>query len=166
MVAAVAEQAKLEKLAEDLREHFSQGGTLGDLRGFKDADYEAMYAVGHGLYTQGKHEDAGKIFGFLMMHNPFDRRFPIAMGASQQMLGKHADAIGFYALATVLDMTDPVPIFHTAECLAAIGENEDARDAFQTVVDLCKEPAQQPLRDKAGVRLQLLDAAHPAGGPR
>ena len=154
--------ARLEQLLEDLQAHFRQGGTLGDLQGFEDKDYEAIYAVGHGLYMQGKNEEAAKVFGFLMMHNPYDRRFPIAMGAAQQMLGKFADAIGFYALGIVLDMNDPVPLFHTAECLAASGERDDAREAFERVIMLCNKPGHQALREKASVRLQLLRATEPA----
>jgi type III secretion system low calcium response chaperone LcrH/SycD len=151
--------ARLDQLLEELQGHFRQGGTLGDLQGFEDKDYEAIYAVGHGLYTQGKNAEASKVFGFLMMHNPYDRRFPIAMGAAQQMLGKFADAIGFYALGIVLDMSDPVPLFHTAECLAAIGERDDARDAFNNVITLCNKPEYQALREKTAVRLQLMQAS-------
>ena len=157
MAETAFDDPDLNTIADKLAIHFREGGTIGDLHGFDEKDYEAMYAVGHGLYTQGRHRDAAKVFGFLMTNNPYDRRFPLAMGATQQMLGKHAEAAGFYGLAVVLDMSDPVPLFHMAECMAALGQIDEAREAFQHAQEFATKPEHQPIREKAAVQLKLLE---------
>lgn len=156
MANAATDDAQLDALMQQIGDHIRAGGTIGDLRGFDEKDYEVMYAVGHNLYGQGRYADAAKVFGFLVVNNPYDRRFPQAMGATQQMLGRHDDAAGFYSMAIVLDMSDPVPLFHMAECMAALGHRQDAREAFDSVVKLCTQPQQQALRDKAAAQASLL----------
>lgn len=136
--------------------HLSQGGTLGDLRGFGPSEYEAIFLVGHTLYGQVKYEDAAQVFAYLVMNNPYDRRFAQALGSATQMQGKWADAIGYYATAIVMDMADPQPVFHTAECLAALGQVDDARDALGFVVSMCKRTDQAALKQRASAMLEIL----------
>lgn len=137
-------------------EHFAAGGTLGDLHGMEDRDYEAMYAVAHGMYSQERYGDAQKLFNFLVACNPFDRRFHQALASSLQMTGDYEQAISYYSMASVMDMKDPVPTFHTAECLAALGRVTEAREALQIVIEQSSSPAHAPLRQRASGLLELL----------
>jgi type III secretion system low calcium response chaperone LcrH/SycD len=130
-------------------EHFAAGGTLGDLHGLEERDYEAMYAVAHGMYAQERYADAQKMFSFLVACNPFDRRFHQALASTMQMNGQFEEAIGYYSMASVMDMADPVPTFHTAECLAALGRLPEAREALEIVIEQSAAPAQSALKQRA-----------------
>lgn len=147
---------EFEKLWAHVSEHLTRGGTLGDLRGFTAKEYEAMFLVGHTLYGQGKYQDAEQVFAFLVMNNPYDRRFAQALGSAKQMLGQYADAIGYYSLASMFEMSDPVPTFHTAECLAALGQTDDAQDALRMVVSHCQKPEHETLKRRASAMLQIM----------
>jgi hypothetical protein len=59
----------------------------------------------------------------------------------------------------VLDMTDPVPTFHTAECLAAMGQLEDARDALDMVVKHCRTEKHDALKARAQAMLEIVQNA-------
>ena len=153
---------ELEDLWANVHTHLTQGGTLGDLRGLTAKEYEAMFLVGHTLYGQKRYEDAEQVFAFLVMNNPYDRRFAQALGSAKQMLGQYADAIGYYSIASMFEMTDPVPTFHTAECLAALGKPEDALDALGFVIKHSTKPEHDKLKHRAQAMIELLKATNPA----
>lgn len=157
-----------EAFAAALSEHLLQGGTLGDLHGFSEQDYEAMYTVGHGMYSQQRYDDALKVFRLLVACDPMDRRFHQAVASSLQMTGEFELAIGSYSMASIMNINDPVPTFHTAECLAALGRVADAREALAIVIEQSSDPAYGPLRIRAEGLLTLLSRAAepPATAPR
>jgi type III secretion system low calcium response chaperone LcrH/SycD len=136
--------------------HFAAGGTLGDLHGMEDRDYEAMYAVAHGMYAQERYRDAQKLFNFLVACNPFDRRFHQALASSLQMTADYEQAISYYSMASVMDMKDPIPTFHTAECLAALGRVPEAREALQIVIEQSSSASHALLKQRATGLLELL----------
>lgn len=155
---AISEQ-DAEFVANKIAEHYQKGGTLGDLRGFTEKHYETMYAKAHQLYTLEQYEDAGKVFGFLATNNPYDRRFMMGLGACLQMQGKWADAIGSYTMCVALDMEDPVPVFHVAECLSSLGQADDAKEMFSAVVERAKKPEHQAIKQRAAAILQIMQAS-------
>ncbi|MBW7899918.1 MAG: SycD/LcrH family type III secretion system chaperone [Rhodocyclaceae bacterium] len=144
-------------LAEQITELLMNGGTLGAIYDYTEQDYEVLYALGHSLYAQGRYADAVKAFGFLVMHNHLEKRFVGAFASSLQMAGRHAEAVQYYTLASAMDMSDPAPTFHTAECLIALGRLDDAREALGFVVAQSGDAAHQPLRERAQALLALLD---------
>lgn len=148
-----------EALWDQVVAHISKGGTLGELRGLTPQHYEAMYFIGHNLYGQSKFKEAATVFAFLAMNNPYDRRFAQALGSCKQMLGEYAQAITWYSASSILDMTDPVPTFHTAECLAAMGQLEDARDALDMVVKHCRTAKHDALKARANAMLEIVQNA-------
>jgi type III secretion system low calcium response chaperone LcrH/SycD len=148
-----------EALWDQVVAHIAQGGTLGELRGLTPQHYEAMYFIGHNLYGQSKFKEAATVFAFLAMNNPYDRRFSQALGSCKQMLGEYAQAITWYSASSVLDMTDPVPTFHTAECLAAMGQLDDARDALDMVVKHCRTAKHDALKARAQAMLEIVQNA-------
>jgi type III secretion system low calcium response chaperone LcrH/SycD len=146
----------VDALVTQVTEVFANGGTLGDLFDYDDRDYEAVYALGHSFYAQARYLDALKAFAFLVMNNPYEKRFVNAYASSLQMLERYDDAIGFYSLASVMDIADPKPTFHTAECLLAKGRIEEATDALNIVIKQCKDPALDALKARAEALLGLL----------
>jgi type III secretion system low calcium response chaperone LcrH/SycD len=143
-------------LASQVAASLANGGVLGDVLGYSETDYEAVYALGHGLYANARYLDAAKAFGFLVMSNPYERRFVTAYAGSLQMLKQYRDAIAYHSMASVMDLSDPAPTFHTAECLMALGMRTEAAQAFGFVLKQCSRPAQAALKDRAQALLQLM----------
>ena len=67
------------------------------------------------------------------------------------------EAIEHYCLASVQDLSDPRPTFHTAECLLAQGRTGEARDALSMVLNDCRETRHEALKQRAQALLDLLD---------
>lgn len=152
--------ASMEKDIDDAFEamalHLAGGGTLGDLRGLTEGHYEAIYASGYAQYNAGRFDQAEKVFQFLSMNQPYDRRFPMALASVKQVKGDYREAIGYYGMASVLDMMDPVPLFHSAECLAALGQTDDAVEALGFVIRNANRPETASYRQRAEAMIGIL----------
>lgn len=136
-------------LSDQVIDLFSSGVTLGDVFQFSENDYEAVYALAHSLYTQGKFEDAMRLFSLLMASNPYEKRFANALASSMQMLGMYKPALEYYSVASVMDLGDPMPTFHSAECLIAMSLYAEARQALELVVCQSQTPDRKALLDRA-----------------
>lgn len=151
--------------AAELMRFFQQGGTLGTMLGVSRQSQEQLYQLAHRLYGQAKYAEAGHIFSLLTTANHLDRRFPLGGGACAHMQRRHKDAVGYYGIAFMLDMTDPEPPIHMAENLLALGDREKARQ----MLDYGLVQARYHARHKAHVpRLEALLAlldAQPGAGP-
>lgn len=145
------------QLAEQIAELLFNGGTLGSVYDYNDQDYEVLYALGHSLYAQTRYPDAVKVFGFLVMHNHLEGRFMSAFAASLQMVKNYQEAIKYYTMASVMDMSDPAPTFHTCECMIALGMLKEAHEGLGMVVAQCQDDTQKALKERAQALLALLD---------
>jgi type III secretion system low calcium response chaperone LcrH/SycD len=154
----VPSEAEVEQAAAGLLEFLARGGTVGDLTGLGAEHYEALYAIGHNQYAAGDHARAVETFRLLMMLNPWDRRFPMALGAAQQMNGKFDKALEAYMAAVMLDMMDPIAMFHVAECMVALGEIEGALEAMGFVLRHASKPEHEACRIRAQGLQPLLKA--------
>ena len=150
-------------LQDQIAELLANGGTLGSVFNYEDQDYDVLYALGHSLYAQARYLDAMRVFGYLVMCDHMEKRFMNAFASSLQMLGSHKDAIKYYSLASVMDMRDPLPTFHTAECMLALGLQGEAREALGYVLRQSDASQYAELKQRAEGMLELLDGA--AGQP-
>ncbi len=154
-----AQQTKEQEMNQALGEMvtlLAGGGTLGDLRGLTEGHYEAIYSAGYAQYNAGRYEQAEKVFQFLTINNPYDRRFPMALGSVKQVKGDYREAIGYYGMASVLDMMDPIPLFHSAECLAALGQVNDAIEALGFVIRNANKPETAQYKQRAEAMVGIL----------
>lgn len=145
-----------EDLPEQVASLLTQGGMLGDVYDYNDTDYEVLYALGHSLYSQARYADAMRTFGFLVMHNHLEKRFMNAFAASLQMSKNYQDAIKYYSMASLMDMRDPLPTYHTAECMISLGYTAEAKEALQFVVRQSKEQNLTEVQTRAEAMLNLL----------
>ncbi|MEF9999336.1 MAG: SycD/LcrH family type III secretion system chaperone [Comamonas sp.] len=134
----------------------SQGAGLGTIFGYTADEYEALYALGHDHYSQQRYLDAAKCFSFLMAHQSLEPRYMNAFAACMQMLKRYKEAIQYYSTASVLDLEDPLPTFHTAECFIALEMREQASEALTLVVAQCQQTAFAELAQRAQALLELL----------
>lgn len=147
-----------ENLAEQVADLLLMGGTLGDVYDYTDEDYEVLYALGHNLYSQGRYQDAMKAFGFLVIHNHLERRFVLAFASSLQMCKSYEEALTYYSLASVMDMSDPAPTFHSCECLISLGRIDEAADGLDMVIRQSGAEKHAPLKARAEALAQLIES--------
>ncbi len=138
----------LGRLAEITR-FLHNGGTLAEVIGLDARELEAMYAVGHGLYEQGRYDEAHKMFSLLCMHAPNDGRFPQAAAGAARMLGRYEDALGFYCVACMRSPGDHQLAFQTVECLLALNQPGPASDMLDALVSAPDLPATGRARAEA-----------------
>ncbi|VTU27124.1 Chaperone protein IpgC [Variovorax sp. PBS-H4] len=122
------------EMIQPMLEHLASGQTLGPLPDQSPEVQKAMYHLGYTNYSQGKYTEAMRFFGFLVICDHWDRRYHMGMAACLQMQQQHADALKYYSIASILDLTDPAPVMHIAECHLARGERPQARKALDYAI--------------------------------
>ena len=147
----------IEKLAEQVRDLLLQGGTIGMTLNYEEKDYELLYTLGHTAYEQARYADAVKVFSYLVMLDQFERRYMNALASSLHMTKNYEEAMKYYTFVAVMDMTDPLPTFHTCECMIGMGMLKEAHEGLVIVISQCKVASQDPLKTRAQTLLDLLD---------
>ena len=160
--AAPAGERSPEEILVELRDHLIAGGTLAGFANFDSRTMSGVYALGRYFYDQNDYDTAGDIFSWLTGFDPFERQYSFALGATRQMQGRYLDAIDFLATAQALDITDPVPAFHIAECLLKLGKGQEARDMLDMAVHYAKGEQHAALLAQAKALLALLPPAPPS----
>lgn len=138
---------KLEEIAGGVVDVIMQGGTLRQCKGLTDAEMEAIYATGLNAYKVGKLDDAGTVFRYLVLIDHTCAKYWIALGAVQQRLRDFSKAVTSYGYASFLDLEDPKPQYHAAECFLALGDKDSARSALAALEEFA--PKDSVYREKA-----------------
>lgn len=119
-----------EKLEEAARKMIGDLSTVRDLKGITDSEMEAVYSLGFNFYRTGNIENAEKVFKFLVLFDHMNPRYWIGLGAVMQVKKEYDGAITAYSYASFLDLKDPKPQYHAAECYLAIGDRDNAASAL------------------------------------
>lgn len=132
---------------------------IRDIIGFDDKQMEALYAMAFNFYRSGRYDEALKIFRGLCLFDQLEPKYWVGLGATLQMLNQFPEAVQAYAYAGTLDITDPKPAFHAAECYIALNDKENAISALTSVVDFANadSPDVKPFVDKAKALLKVLE---------
>lgn len=117
----IAETAR--KLVEDVT-------TIRDLKGITDGEMEAVYSLGFNFYNTGRYDEADKVFRFLVLFDHMNPKYWTGMGAVQQVRRDYDGAVTSYAFASFLNLRDPKPQYHAAECFLAKGDRDNALSAL------------------------------------
>lgn len=115
---------------------------------FTSEDISLLYSLGFSLYEREDYEEAKTVFQRLVLGRPHERKFWMALGASQQMLQLYEDALTAWAMASFLEDADPFPHFHAAECLLALGKLDDVPKALNDAKKRLRETADESLVKK------------------
>ncbi len=107
--------------------------TLRDLKGITTDEMEAVYSLGFNFYNTGRYDDAEKVFKFLVMFDHMSPKYWMGLAAVQQVKKDYASATTSYAYASFLDIHDPKPQYHAAECFLAMGDVENATSALEAL---------------------------------
>jgi type III secretion system low calcium response chaperone LcrH/SycD len=132
------------------------------ISGWPVSSIEPLYTVAHHLFGQARYDDALRLFAILVTLNACDARFQNGMGACKQMQHRLDEAMQHYAVATLLDMTDPQPLLHWAECLLSLGQRGEALEKLHFALGHVEAfPRHASLGPRVRGLIALLDEAHP-----
>ncbi len=118
--------AASKKLVEDVT-------TVRDMKGITDGEMEAVYSLGFNFYNTGRYDEAEKVFKSLVFFDHMNPKYWMGMGALQQVRKNYDGAITSYGFASFLDLHDPKPQYHAAECFLAKGDYENAQSALEAL---------------------------------
>ena len=151
-------EADVEQMQSELRQLFLHGGTLAQAKGVTEQECEGLYQFGHGFYSQGRYQEAFRIFALLVTYDHLEARYLMALAASAQMLGRYRDALQHYSTATLLLIDDPAPLLHSAECCIALREAEGAAESLRLALEICgDDPEHAAVRTRAEALLAPLE---------
>ena len=104
--------------------------TFGEKFDLSNSDLEGSYNLAYALYQNGKYKDSQSLFTLLTLLNPLEKKFLMGFGAASQMIADYERALEAYARVVIIDVDDPHPHFHAAECYFALNNKEEALKAL------------------------------------
>lgn len=131
------------KIAEAARACAQDGATLKQLKGVTNEELDAVYFLAYGYYQTGRLEEASKLFRFLVLFDHLNAKYWFGLGAVQQVDKNYQDAIVSYGYSSFLDLSDPKPQFHAAECFLAMGDKRGAASAIEALEEYCPADTEQ-----------------------
>lgn len=143
---------EIEAIAFDF---ITKGRSFREIRGLTQENMESIYAVGFTLYNNGRFEDSEKVFQFLAVFDHMVRKYWMALAGAQQMLKKYHKAIDAYSYAAMLDMFEPWAPFYAAECYLALKDEDKAKKALDSALDVVGND--KDLKDRIQGMLSLLN---------
>ena len=141
-------------------EKFANGfATMRELKGITKAEMEAVYSVGFNMYRTGRYDDAEKIFRFLVLFDHLEPKYWLGVGAVQQVRKDYQGAIASYGYSSFLDLANPKPQLHAAECFLALGDKVNAASSLMALDKYCppeSTPVGREYRAKAAEMRKLI----------
>ena len=125
------------QIAERVKAIIKDTATLKLLKGVTNAELEAVYSLAFGYYQTGKFNEALKLFQFLVLFDHLNKKYWMGLGAVQQVLKDFQGAIVSYGYSSFLDLKNPKPQFHAAECFLAMGDRRNAASALFALEEFC-----------------------------
>ncbi len=154
---------RIEEATTLILETLEKGGTLGDIKGFTPEEVEAVYALAYNLFQQQKYEDAEKLFQFLCFYEHLDKRFWMGLGGCRQHLKQYEGAIDAYSVLGMLDMENPYPPLHAADCYVALGDMEKAESALEAAIHWSGDDDRyQEVKSRAALLLEAIGKSEEA----
>ena len=140
---------------------FLDGSTVKELKGITNGEMEAVYSIAFNYYRTGKYDEAEKLFNFLALFDHLNAKYWFGMGAVQQVKKDYKTAITSYSYCSFLDLENPKPQLHAAECYLALGDKENALSALEALDVYCPKDTEQgrTYRAKAAELRKLLEGA-------
>ncbi len=116
---------------------FLDGATIKELKGITNAEMEAVYSLAFNFYRTGRYDDDEKLFNFLALFDPLNPKFWMGVGAVRQVRKDFPGALQAYGYASFLDLSNPKPQLHAAECFLALGDKRNAASSLEALDRFC-----------------------------
>ena len=110
--------------------------TLGELQGVSKKEPHRIAELGHRFLSEGKLDNATKIFEGLIALDPHDDYAFTALGAIAQQRGELEVAEELYARAIALNPTSSIAHARRGEVLAALGRSKEAGQDLLRAIEL------------------------------
>ena len=115
------------------------GATVKEIKGISNEELEAVYSLAFGYYQTGKYDEALKLFKFLVLFDHLNAKFWFGLGAVQQVLKDYKSALASYGYCSFLDLHNPKPQLHAAECFIALGDRDNALSSLEALNEFCPQ---------------------------
>ncbi len=99
-----------------------------------EKEAESFYAFGFSLYGAGSFKKAADVFEVLCVQRPLQHRHWFGLASSLQESGEYDKALPAWAMAAILDSSNPYPHFHAAECCFSLKQIKEAKTALQAAL--------------------------------
>lgn len=119
-----------------LQDTYAEGMQRAVLEPVSDAVLEGIYDKAYEAFQQQRFHEMLPLALYLAIQKPLDHRFLFMAGMTLQLLGDPLLAATFYSVSLQIDPTLTPAAFRLAECYASLGAREDAREIFDTVIDM------------------------------
>lgn len=97
---------------------------------------KTSYEVAFQLYEERSYRKAAHLFTTLVLSNPLAPHYWQGLASSKQMAREYEAALHAWSLVALFQPEDPLPHKHAAECLKALGEEEEAEKALRAARSL------------------------------
>lgn len=116
---------------------------------FTEEDISLLYSLAYSLYEKGEYLDARVIFQRLVFARPYEKKYWMGLGASEQMLREFDDALNSWSMVSSLDTLDPLSDFHAAECYLSLKKlSEMKRALLSSKEKIASQGEHKPLEKK------------------
>ena len=126
-----------KKIAEGGKTLIEKRSTLKQMKGITNEELEAVYTLAFGYYRTGKFNEALKLFQFLVLFDHLNAKYWMGLGAVQQVLKDFQNAVVSYGYSSFLNLENPKPQLHAAECFLAMGDKRSAASALFALNEYC-----------------------------
>lgn len=113
-----------------------EGVLLKDLIGIPVETMNELYRIAYYLFQSGQYLKAGDVFKHLMVLDTSSYRYAFGMGACLEKLGDNFSAINAYTLAYINNSSNPIPLYHAAECCIFLNNTQGAKDYLKQVINI------------------------------
>jgi len=136
-VAAVspdANQQQKEHLRQAFLRNYYGKESLASALGIDENSLNTAYTLAYASYNSGHYEEALNYFILLVFWDARDANFHFGLAATYHMLQNYKKALEQYVAAASLDVANPLPWFHMADCYARQENWEMAVVALRAVL--------------------------------
>ncbi len=125
------------KIADSVKQLIEKGATIKQLKGVSNQELEAVYSLAFGYYQTGRYDEAYKLFQFLVLFDHLNAKYWMGLGAVQQVLKDYQSAVVSYGYCSFLNLENPKPQLHAAECFLALGDKVNAASSLEALNEYC-----------------------------
>lgn len=156
-ITELLDPTKAEKYRPQLTHYFEQGGTWQELLGFDSNTMAAHYQKAYELFQSADFKKAAAAFSYLTMINPYEYTYWIGLAVAKQSDRSFEEAIVAFHMAEAIDIKNPLPHLHLAQCYYAIQQKEKVTDHLKKAIEVAgSAPEYQQIRQKAEMLLKNL----------
>ncbi len=138
--------SELERYACEFVDDLCVSDTMQQAFEISNQEMEYLYRDAYAYYQRGHDAEAAISFRYLVLFNPWMKKYWIGLGATLQVRKKWKKAIEAYRAAYLLDTKDPAPPYYASQCAQYLGDSTLERKLLERAYLQASDPScQSPL---------------------